>query len=55
MSKNKEIEKDIESLGSTYCDWEYVEEILESLEDAGCLTGIGKRFRNHIWKKYVKC
>lgn len=52
--KNVKLEEEIDGLDSTYTDWEYVENIFEALEDADCLTGIGKRFRRYIWEKYIK-
>lgn len=36
-------------------DWEGVENILESLQDGEMLNEKGKRFRNFIWNKHIKC
>lgn len=54
MGKWKKLEENIDQEDSTYTDWQYLENVLEWLEDYECLTTAGKDFRNYIWKKYVK-
>ena len=48
------LENNISEEESSHTDWEYLENILEWLEDYQCLTKVGKEFRKKIWKKYVK-
>lgn len=48
------LEKGINEEESSHTDWEYLENILEWLEDYQCLTKAGKEFRTRIWKKYIK-
>ena len=54
MSVESDLEFEIDYEDSACTDWVYLEKVLERLDDAGCLSSEGKKFRQYIWCKYVK-
>ena len=54
MEEWNKLEEVITQENSAHTDWEYLENVLEWLEDYECLTTAGKDFRNYIWKRHVK-